>query len=478
MKPVIRAAEMRAAEQAVWDADPGVDLMSRAAHAVAKVASEVAPEGPVLVVAGPGNNGGDGLFAAAELAGSRDVSVWLAAGSGHEEGLAAARAAGCVEVDTSGAMEALAEADLVIDAFTGLGSRPGLPDDVLTLAGAARVMGVPVLSVDHPSGLATDSGAAHPSFVATDTVTFAALKPCHVVQPAAGRCGRVHVVDIGVEIDDANVHRIEESDLARWWPVPDGTSHKYNRGVVLLDTGSEQYPGAALLGIAGALHSGAGMVRYGGPAPRDLVLGRYPSVVTGEGRCQAMVIGSGWDGPDERRSTLARNRGVPVVADAGALQGLPDDVEGWLLTPHAGELAQLLGVERDEVEADPIRHARKAARLTDATVLLKGGAQFVAEPSGRVTVALPGPAWTAQAGSGDVLAGVCGTLLAAGLPAWQAGAMGASLQALAAEWHPGPHPPDKLAEQFPMVIQALAMASISTSTPLGSAETWTAERAG
>ncbi|WP_296136958.1 NAD(P)H-hydrate epimerase [uncultured Tessaracoccus sp.] len=455
MRPVITADDMRAAEQAVWDAAPDTDLMARAAHAVAEQARRFGPR-PVLVVAGPGNNGGDGLFAGAELAGERAVAFWLPAGRGHDEGLAAARDAGADELDARAALELLADDPLVVDAFTGLGARPGLPADVALFAEAAHELDVPVLAVDLPSGLAADGGAAEETFHATRTVTFAARKPCHVLQPAASRCGAVHVADIGVDQPPTRLHQAEPADVARRWPTPGPTSDKYARGVVLLDTGSARYPGAALLGIAGALHAGAGMVRYAGPAPAEVVSPRYPSVVLGSGRAQAAVIGSGWGEPDAVRVDAIAALGVPVVADAEALRTLPARrLERWLLTPHAGELATLLDVRRADVEAEPLVAAREAAATTGAAVLLKGATQVVATPDGRARIAVPGPAWTATAGSGDVLAGICGTLLAAGLEPWEAGVLGASIQALTAADHPGPFPPDRLAEHLPTTIAAL-----------------------
>lgn len=458
MRAVISAAEMRAAEEAVFAAEPGVDLMGRAAAEVARIARVTAPPGPVLVVAGPGNNGGDGLFAAADLAADRPVVVWLAMERGHEDALAAARAAGCAEVDALGALDALADAALVIDAVTGLGSRPGLPDEVATFAAACEAAAVPVLAVDLPSGLDADSGRAHPSFRAHDTVTFATVKPCHVQAPAADRCGRVHVVDIGVDVPATSLRQAEESDVAAWWPAPHSASDKYSRGVVMVDTGSAQYQGAALLSVSGALHAGAGMVRYTGRVPSGLVLSRLPSVVMGEGRAQAMVLGSGWgDGEgSEGRVSAARLHGVPAVVDADALHALPAGrLDGWLLTPHAGELARMLGCTRAHVEAEPLVCVREVARHTGAAVLLKGATQYVAEPSGRVTVAVAGPGWTAQAGSGDVLAGICGSLLAAGLPAWRAGVVGASVQAITAARNPGPYPPDELARRVPATVAEL-----------------------
>lgn len=250
---------------------------------------------------------------------------------------------------------------------------------------------------------------------------------------------------------------VTTADVERWWPVPGAGSDKYGRGVVGLDTGSRQYPGAALLGISGALHSGAGMVRYLGGAPEQLVLVRFPSVVMGDGRVQAAVLGSGWgDGAGEARLHRALERDVPLVVDADALGLLPVRLpRNSLLTPHAGELARMLGVERARVEADPAGHGRRAAERFGATVLLKGSTQYVCTPEGSVTTAVAGPAWTGQAGSGDVLAGACGTLLAAGLEAGRAALLAASLQAMAATTFPGPRPPDRLAECFAEVLGQL-----------------------
>jgi len=161
------------------------------------------------------------------------------------------------------------------------------------------------------------------------------------------------------------VTQVTAEDLAAWWPVPGADSHKYTRGVVGIDTGSEDYPGAALLSIAGALGAGPGMARYLGTAPRDLILGRFPSVVLVPGQVQALVVGSGWgQRPDaEARLSGAVSRGVPLLVDADALQLLPAHLPPEsLLTPHAGELARMLSMRRAEVEADPVAAAREAAR--------------------------------------------------------------------------------------------------------------------
>ncbi|HMR48372.1 MAG TPA: NAD(P)H-hydrate epimerase [Arachnia sp.] len=458
MKSLVSADQMRAAEEAVFAAEPGIDLMARAAAAVAEAAAAMT-DAPVLVLVGSGNNGGDGLFAAARLAATRTVFFWAGGSAMHPGGLGAARDAGCREVDAAGAVALLDEVGLVVDALVGIGGRPGLRPEAAVLAEACEALAVPVLAVDLPSGLDADSGEAHPSFRASRTVTFAAPKRCHVLEPARGRCGWVSVAEIGVPVPDTGLRQIDEADVARWWPVPDWASDKYSRGVVGLHAGSRLYPGAAILSCAGALGAGAGMVRYLGASGKGLILGRFPSVVTAPGRAQAHVVGSGWGEPNPDLLRRLAETGLPVVADADALAGLPETpLSGWLLTPHAGELARLLGVERAEVVADPVAHARAAATRTGASVLLKGATQLVAEPDGRVTFAVAGPAWTAQAGSGDVLAGAAGALLAAGLEPWRAGVLAASLQAMTARRHPGPLAPDALAARFPSVIGALTVA--------------------
>ena len=463
MEPIATADEIRAAEGAWFAAHPGGDLMGRAADAVAEVAADVlrTQDLPgVLVVAGPGNNAGDALFAAAELSGllGRTVPLWVwpVLEKTHADGLDAALASGAVLIDGAGALMHVGGAGLVIDGFAGIGGRAGLPDAVSAVARAADEAGVPVLAVDLPSGLVADSPVAHDSFRADVTVTFIARKLAHVAEPAASRCGEVVLVDIGVALDagaGASVALVDVEDLGTWFPFPTVASDKYSRGVVGIDTGTEEYPGAAVLGVSGALHAGAGMVRYTGPA-RDAVLAAFPSVVcpldvVNPGRVQAWVVGSGWPGADGPRLGRRVADRVPMVVDAGALDTvhwLQDPLPpGSLATPHAGELARLLGVERSAVEDDPIRFAREAAAALGASVLLKGATQYCVAPEGDVLIAEPGPAWTATAGSGDVLAGIAGALLAAGVPALRAGALAASLQARAASAVPGPRTPDEVA---------------------------------
>lgn len=454
------AQAIREAEARFFEENPGADLMQIAARAVSDRAREMAPSGVTLVVVGPGNNGADGLFAARDLAAAgRPAVAWLVTGRAHPQAIISARQVGVKFVDSDTAMHMLPDVPLVIDAVFGIGSRPGLYPVVERFATVCEDLCVPVLSVDVPSGLAADEVSPTAiSFRAAHTVTFAARKLCHVGEPAAGRCGTVDVIDLGLPLPEPDVRRLEEVDVARWWPWPEAADDKYSRGVIGIDTGSQRYPGAAVLSVAGALNAGAGMIRFlGSQRAAGLIVDAMPSVTFGSGRVQAWLMGCGW-GDQDRDAHVARLReavesGLPAVVDADALGHLPGTVPAsWLLTPHAGELAAMLGVQRRAVEIDPIRHARLAAAQWNTAVLLKGATQYVVEPSGRVTVAVPGPAWTAQAGSGDVLAGICGTLLAAGLPAWQAGALGASVQAMAAATHPGPFPPDVIARRVPNVL--------------------------
>ncbi|MGI5950267.1 MAG: NAD(P)H-hydrate epimerase [Brooklawnia sp.] len=207
MEPIATAQSIRDAEAAWFAAHPGGDLMGLAAAAVAQSSAELLAGRErlgVLVVAGPGNNAGDALFAAAglpELTGvDMPIWVWPVAGTTHHDGLAAALAVGAVLMDSEDALQLCSNAGLLIDGVSGLGGRPGLTADVAAVARAAQATGIPVLAVDIPSGLVADSGEGHESFVADLTVTFIAKKLAHVAEPAASACGRVELVDIGVAL--------------------------------------------------------------------------------------------------------------------------------------------------------------------------------------------------------------------------------------------------------------------------------------
>ena len=452
----IRGIEERAIAQ------EGVDpLMQRAAAAVAASASELLRSRTggrygrhVMIMVGAGNNGGDALFAGVRLA-RRGVRVTAVRclGNPHPAGHAALLAAGGQLVELDDAVKQL-DVDLVIDGILGIGGRPGLPDAVDQLIQLLADREIPIVAVDLPSGVAADTGAVPGAAVrATRTVTFGELKPCHLLQPALRHCGVITVVDIGLGTDheeSPDLESLDEDELARAWPYPTERSDKYSRGVVGVDTGSDEYLGAAVMSVYGAVYGGAGYVRFvGAERPASIISAQLPNVVFSPGRVQAHVFGSGWGERADGGQVLARaaEEGTPAVVDADGLRYLPNPAPAsWLLTPHAGELARLLDRERSWVEEDPLRAVTAGARQTGATVLLKGATQLVAAPDdGPVLVAVPGPAWTAQAGSGDVLGGVCAALLAAGLDAQKAGQLGASVQAVAAAAHPGVLSPQELA---------------------------------
>ena len=459
-----RVAQIRAAEAVAFaSVDPDV-LMQRAAAGLAAAILrrlDGVYGSRALLVVGSGNNGGDALWAGVRLA-RRGVSVraWRTGTQVHAAGWTAFLAAGGREVSAAEALADLGRYHFVVDAVAGIGSRPGLDEPVAGFAEACRTSGTRVVAVDLPSGLAPEPPFVDaPHFRAALTVTFGGYKLCQLTEPGRSACGEVELVDIGLELGEPEVHQWTPAEVAAAWPVPDQAADKYSRGVVGLDTGSPDFPGAAVLSAAGAIHAGAGMVRHLGPQPVvTRVLDAFPNVVATQGRVQALVIGSGW-GQRKDTKTVAKliATGVPLVIDADALRQLPATGRPTaLLTPHAGELAYLLGMERSAVLADPLAAVRRAAERTGCTVLLKGATQYVAGPEGgTVQLAVPGPAWTAQAGSGDVLAGIAGTLLAAGLATPTAAVLAASVQAVAAFRSPGPVPPQQLAATLPAVISAL-----------------------
>ncbi|OYO10065.1 NAD(P)H-hydrate epimerase [Enemella evansiae] len=467
--PAIRAAE----ERAMAEVGDGA-LMQRAAAGLAAVCGDRLQRrrgrvtgARVLVVTGPGNNGGDGLYAASRLARrGAQVFAWLVTEQVHGAAWRAFERVGGRRLDTEQTLRRIAAGDFdqVIDAGFGIGGRAGLTGDLARIADATRGGPADVVAVDLPSGLDADSArAGETCFPADATVTFGARKPCLLSEPARSLAGAVTLVDIGLPLDpgEAELAQWELPELAAAWPYPGPTSDKYARGVVGIDAGSAHYPGAGLLAVGGAVHAGPGMVRFlGDERAGSIVVQRFPNVVTAAGRCQAYLLGPGWGDRDDARTTIESvlATGLPVVLDADALRHLPQRrLEHALLTPHAGELARLLEVDRDRVEADPRWAVRTAAERTGVTVLLKGATQYVARPGEKlVHTAIPGPAWTAQAGSGDTLAGVCATLLAAGLAPRDAALAGASLQAYTAAQHPGPWPPQELAERFPAVIASLS----------------------
>jgi len=428
--------QVRAAEAALMATLPEGTLMQRAAaglaHAVIDFLGGAYGRRVVLLV-GSGDNGGDALYAGALLArrGSH-VEAWLLSDQAHPAGVAALRAAGG-GVARPGPSH---RADVVIDGIVGIGGHgPLRPDAVAALDALA---GIPVVAVDVPSGVEVDRGeTAGPHVEAALTVTFGTHKIAHLADPAAGACGVVELIDIGLGpwLPAAEVEALQAADVARLLPRPTPDAQKYSRGVVGIRAGSERYPGAALLSVGGAACGLAGMVRYVGTASGP-VKQQHPEVV-GAGRVQAWVVGSGTDTDADEHLQAALSDGVSVVVDADALgtPGLASRLDTLgdraVLTPHAGELAALLDVDRAEVEARPLEHARAAATAYRAVVLLKGRRTIVAHPDGRVRINTTGTPWLATAGAGDVLGGLIGALLAGGLEAYDAASVGAWLHGAA-----------------------------------------------
>ncbi|EON25213.1 carbohydrate kinase, YjeF related protein [Nocardioides sp. CF8] len=432
MRRAHTVAQVRAAEAALMRELPDGALMQRASSGLAYAVLDLLGGGygrRVLLLVGSGDNGGDAAYAGALLC-RRGVAVdaLLLGSSHHEAAIAALRAAGGQVVDS---LEGLAP-DVVVDGIVGIGGRPGLRPEAA--AAVAELDGIPVVAVDVPSGVDVDTGEVEGPHVRADlTVTFGTHKVAHLVDPAADASGAIHLVDIGLSLPPAEVEALQQHDVAALLPRPARNAQKYTRGVVGVRAGSDTYPGAALLCVAGASCGLAGMVRYVGPdAVADRVRVVHPEVV-GPGRVQAWVVGPGGGESAGEALRAALADGVPLVVDADALA----EVDGpfavpTVLTPHAGELAAMLGVPRETVEARPLEHARHAADRYDAVVLLKGRHTLVARPGGQVRVTTTGLPWLATAGAGDVLAGLVGALLAAGLDAWDAASVGSWVHGAAA----------------------------------------------
>ncbi len=427
MRSAHTVEQVRAAEAELMSRLPEGALMQRAAAGLAYAVIDLLGEAygrRVLLLVGSGDNGGDALYAGALLA-RRGVQVeaWLLSDHAHDAGTRALREAGGRITDNP------TRPDLVIDGIVGIGGRPGLRENAQDAL--KRVAGVPVVAVDTPSGVDVDTGELDGPHVSADvTVTFGTLKVAHLVDPAAQACGVVHLVDIGLDLPEPAIEALQPDDVAALVPRPAPEAQKYLRGVVGIRAGSAQYPGAAILSVAGANSGLCGMVRYVGAAA-DRVREVHPEVV-GDGRVQAWVVGSGGGAGARDELDAAREDGVPLVIDADALQHVTGTTTDAVLTPHAGELAAMLGTDRGDIESRPLHFARQAAEKYRCTVLLKGRHTLIADPGGRTRVTTTGTPWLATAGAGDVLGGLIGSLLAAGLTPYDAASVGSWLHGAAA----------------------------------------------
>jgi hydroxyethylthiazole kinase-like uncharacterized protein yjeF len=451
MRHYYTADAIREAEAPLLASLPEGGLMRRAAFGLATaIARELVlltggiAGRRICAVVGSGDNGGDALWAATFLRrrGAAAAAVLLKPERTHKAALAAfTRAGGRVVQSVPTAT------DLVIDGVVGIsGSGPLRPNAAEVFANVSA----PVVAVDIPSGIDVQTGATDgPHVRAALTVTFGGLKPVH----ALGDCGRVELVDIGLDLPSTDMLGFEAADVKARWPVPGPKDDKYTQGVTGILAGSATYPGAAVLCAGAAVAATSGMVRYAGSAGQQ-VLSHWPEVIAApsaqaSGRVQAWVVGPGLDTDDTGTAALwfAMETDLPVIVDADGLTILaahPDLVTGrsasTVLTPHAGEFARLAG---SPPGTDRVAATRKLAYQLGATVLLKGNVTVVAEADGPVYLNPAGQSWAATAGSGDVLSGIIGALLAAGLPTGEAAAAAAFVHARAANLSaadPGPRP--------------------------------------
>jgi hydroxyethylthiazole kinase-like uncharacterized protein yjeF len=475
--------EVRAAESALMALVPDGALMQRAAAGLAAVCADLLGRvygSRVVVLAGTGDNGGDALFAGARLAARGAAVTAVPTGSSlHEAGAAALRQAGGRVTETAGtdsaavgpAVAALVrDADLIIDGILGIGGHGGLREPAATLAdiaGQAAGAGAFVVATDLPSGVDADTGVVAGAAIRADvTVTFGTIKPGLLVDQGASYAGTVRLIDIGLGPHlpaRPAIAAYQSADVAARLTQPGAESDKYRRGVLGVLAGSQKYTGAAVLSVGGAIRGGAGMVRLvSAAAAADVVRQHWPEAVItvldpdrlGEpsgpaaveaaGRVQAWVAGPGLGTGDDAASLLAAVLAtpLPVLVDADGLtlvsrhRDLLDRPAGavTLITPHSGELSRLINADHADIEARRLEFARRAASELGVTVLLKGSTTVVAspDPAEPVLVNTTGTPWLATAGSGDVLSGLAGAMLAQGvLPLQRAAGVAAFLHGLA-----------------------------------------------
>jgi ADP-dependent NAD(P)H-hydrate dehydratase / NAD(P)H-hydrate epimerase len=491
MQPVLNAAQMREADRRTIEGGvPGAVLMENAGAAVAGAVRATYPDAaPVAVLCGKGNNGGDGFVVARHLRGR--AAAWLLGRRSEVHGdalhhLEALERAGVAvhEVAEEAAWEevraAVFDAGLIVDALlgTGLQERPrGLAARVISdLADWRRQSRRPVVAVDIPSGLSSDLGDAEgPSVEASLTVTFAAPKYGHVLPPACDRVGRLVVADIGIPADvvaatGPSLFLIEESDARAAWPPRAPDAHKGTYGHVLVVAGSVGKTGAAVLASTAVMRAGAGLATVatpesalplvaagraevmteplpeegggldGGSVERALALARErQSIVLGPGLGQGRAVRA------FVRSFVAQRPALPLVIDADGLNALAPTRDGagalealrhaapTVLTPHPGEMGRLLGWSTRDVQARRLEAARTLARATGAVVVLKGHRTLVARPDGQTAVNPTGNPGMATGGTGDVLSGILGTVLARGLDPWKAACAAVFVHGLAGD---------------------------------------------
>jgi hydroxyethylthiazole kinase-like uncharacterized protein yjeF len=469
----------------------GFALMKAAGQAVARAATALVPTGPIVVVAGRGNNGGDGFIAAAELAArGREVSLVLLCDLATLKGDTALAAAEWGREVLACAPRSLGRPALIIDALFGAGLNHPVKGDARLMIEAMNASEVPVLAIDLPSGIDGETGAVMGVAVqASETVTFFRRKPGHLLLPGRQHCGCVRLVDIGIYprvLDHIRPMTFENGpDFWRSsFPVPKIEGHKYGRGHAVVLSGDMTSTGAARLAARGALRGGAGLVTV--LSPRDALVANAVALTAimlreintpaefadllKDPRFNAGVIGPGIGvGAHTCEMALAAlSEERALVLDADALTSFASDPDGLfarikqskakqvVLTPHGGEFARLFKTIDENAEvSSKLDKTRAAAQLSGAVILLKGADTVIAEPNGRAAININAPPWLATAGAGDVLAGMIGAMLAQGVPAFEAACIAAWMHGeTAREAGPGLIAED-LPEALPKVFRSL-----------------------
>jgi hydroxyethylthiazole kinase-like uncharacterized protein yjeF len=485
---VLTTAEMERADRlAIAAGTPGFALMLSAGQAVAEAAMDLVEEGPIVVVAGRGNNGGDGFVAAAELAArGREVSVILLCERDSLQSDAASAARGWKYPVLPFNPQAIGRPALIIDALFGAGLNRAVKGEPYEMIEAINAQGTPVLSIDLPSGINGTTGAVMEIAVnATETVTFFRKKPAHLLLPGRLHCGRVRLADIGIEPAVlAEIQPQTFENLPSCWrksfPVPQIDGQKYSRGHAVIVSGGIASTGAARLAARGALRAGAGLATVA--SPRDALAVNAAALTAVmvravdtpvefaellvDKRLNACVIGPGAGiGQRTRDLVLTALSAKPhLVLDADALTSFaeaPDHLfeaikaaaePQVVLTPHEGEFPRLFSdLSNKHPQRSKLERVRAAAQRAGAVVLLKGPDTVVASPDGRATIAANAPPWLATAGAGDVLAGMVAAMLAQSAPAFEATSIAVWMHGEAArEAGPG-----LIAEDLPDVMPAV-----------------------
>ncbi|MDE2593197.1 MAG: NAD(P)H-hydrate dehydratase [Burkholderiales bacterium] len=484
---------------------PGTVLMERAGQAVVNALVARWSCRPVLVLCGPGNNGGDGFVVArllqtqgwpvhvalhGQVAALKGDAAWAAQGW-----MQACRDKSVPEADAVQVLGAVSvdEIGLVVDALFGAGLARALDDTCVKGLKQIQVRQLPVVAVDVPSGVWGDTGLADGAIEAALTVTFFRKKPAHLLYPGRGLCGEIVVADIGIA--DAvlpNLHvNTFENEPSLWrqqWPMHIAVGHKYTRGHAAV-VGGATMTGASRLATRAAARVGAGLTTVAVPAEAwpiyaaalDCIMVHALNGASADERAQALghwlsdtrlsavLIGPG-AGADIKSSTLAvLASGRPAVLDADALtcfsetahelfEAIAHTPASVVLTPHEGEFGRLFGapmMSAGQTQVSKLDRARLAAQRSGAVVLLKGADTVVAHPDGRAAINANAPWWLATAGSGDVLAGLITGLLAQGMPAWEAACAAAWLHGQAAQAFGPGLIADDLADQLPSVLRSL-----------------------